>query len=47
VYPAAGLVNYFRGDTLAIINYDETGYDEIADIVINDKLSNVIKKLMV
>ncbi len=45
VYPAAGLIRYFRGDTLAIINMDETPYDYSADIVIHDKLSNVINKL--
>ena len=47
VYPAAGLVRYFKGDTLAIINYDETGYDYTSDIVIHDKLSNVIDKIMI
>ena len=47
VYPAAGLVRYFKGDTLAIINYDETGYDYTADIVIHDKISNVIDKIMI
>ena len=45
VYPAAGYVDSFHGDKLVIINYDSTPYDYMADLVINDKLSNVMKKL--
>ena len=45
VYPAAGLVNYFHGKYLVIINLDETPYDLKADLVIHDKLGNVFSKL--
>lgn len=45
VYPAAGLVNYFHGKYLVIINLDETSYDSKANLVIHDKLSNVFSKL--
>lgn len=45
VYPAAGLINYFHGKYLVIINLDKTEYDDKADLVINDKLSNVFSKL--
>ena len=45
VYPAAGLINYFHGKYLVIINLDETPYDDKADLVIHDKLSNVFSKL--
>ena len=45
VYPAAGYVDSFHGDKLVIINYDSTPYDYMADLVINDKLSNVVSKL--
>ena len=45
VYPAAGLINYFHGKYLVIINLDETPYDDKADLVINDKLSHVFSKL--
>ena len=45
VNPAAYLVNYFQGNNLVIINKQKTPYDYKADLVINDKLSNVIKKL--
>lgn len=45
VYPAANLINYFRGKYLILINKDKTNYDSMADIVIHDKLGNVFKEL--
>lgn len=45
VYPASGLINYFRGKNLVLINKDKTSFDNIADLVINDKLGNVFSKL--
>lgn len=42
VYPAAGLVNYFAGKTLAIINKSPTPADKDADIVINDSIGKVL-----
>lgn len=45
VYPAAGFVRYFNGDTLAIINKDATVYDNNCDIVIHDDLVKVFKQL--
>ena len=33
VYPAAGLVNYFRGDDLVIVNRERTPQDGAADLV--------------
>lgn len=45
VYPAAGLVRYFRGNTLAIINKDATQSDEYCDIVIHDAISSTLKKI--
>lgn len=35
VYPAAGLVSYFTGDTLAIVNRDPTPQDAAADLLIS------------
>lgn len=35
VYPAAGLINYFHGDTLAIVNRDATPQDSKADLLIS------------
>lgn len=45
VYPAAGLIRYYRGDRLVLINRDETPYDHCADLVIHDSLGNVFAKL--
>lgn len=38
VYPAAGLINYYRGDKLVLINRDATPYDRRADLVIHDAI---------
>ena len=45
VYPAAGLINYYRGKRLVLINRDETPYDDRADLVIHDTLGNVFSLL--
>ena len=42
VYPAAGLINYFRGKDLVLINKSETGYDSQATLVINDSIGKVL-----
>lgn len=41
VYPAAGLVNYYQGNRLVLINRDETPYDRYADLVFHDSLGDV------
>lgn len=45
VYPASGLINYFKGKYLVIINRDTTNYDYIADLVINMGLKDVFEKI--
>ena len=45
VYPAAGLLRYYRGNRLVLINRDETPYDHQADLVIHDSLGNVFSQL--
>lgn len=45
VYPAAGLLRYYRGNRLVLINRDETPYDSEADLVIHDRLGNVFSQL--
>ena len=45
VYPAAGMIRYFRGKHLVLINKTITSYDASADLVIHDALGNVIKQL--
>ena len=45
VYPASGLINYYNGNKLVLINRDVTPFDRIANLVINDSLGNVFKEL--
>ncbi len=45
VYPAAGLIRYYRGNRLVLINRDETPYDSRADLVFHDSLGNIFSKL--
>ena len=45
VYPAAGLIEYYQGKRLVLINRDETPYDGRADLVIRDSLGNVFGQL--
>ena len=47
VYPAAGLITYFRGKNLVIINKDITPYDRIATLIINDDLKKVFSNLKI
>ncbi|MCI7301673.1 NAD-dependent protein deacylase [Ihubacter massiliensis] len=42
VYPAAGLINYFGGKNLILINKSETQYDSRASLVINDSIGAVL-----
>ncbi len=42
VYPAAGLIKYYRGKSLILINKSATPYDNLANIVINDSLGSVM-----
>ena len=41
VYPAAGLIDYYRGNKLVLINRDKTGRDSQADLVIHDSIGKV------
>ncbi len=45
VYPAAGLLQYFGGKYLALINRDATPMDRNADLVIRDKVGQVLGSL--
>lgn len=42
VYPAAGLINYYQGDKLVLINRDATSYDNKADLIISDQIGKVL-----
>lgn len=45
VYPAAGLINYYHGNRLVLINRDATPYDSAADLVLHESLGAVFSKL--
>ena len=42
VYPAAGLIDYFRGKNLVLINKSSTSADNKADLVIHDAIGKVL-----
>ena len=42
VYPAAGLIDYFRGKNLVLINKSSTSADSKADLIINDAIGKVL-----
>ena len=45
VYPAASLIDYFRGRYLIVINRDKTPRDGMADLVINEPIGQVFEKI--
>ena len=45
VYPAAGLIRYFRGRKLVVINMSPTQSDSNADLLIADKIGDVLGSL--
>lgn len=47
VYPAAGLLRYFRGQHLVLINRDATPLDSQADLVLHEKVGEVLSRLTV
>ena len=46
VYPAAGLIDYFNGKNLVLINKSETSADRRADIVIHEAIGEVFTEIM-
>ena len=45
VYPAAGLVNYYRGNRMVLINRDVTPYDHQADLVFHQSMGEIFTQL--
>jgi len=45
VYPAAGLINYYRGNKLVLVNLSATPYDDRADLVIHEKIGEVFSQI--
>ena len=46
VYPAAGLIHYFRGKHLVLINKSSTSADNMAELVINENIGEVFRQVM-
>ena len=47
VYPAAGLINYFNGSKLVLINKSETPYDNLASLVINEAIGETLSQIKI
>ena len=47
VYPAAGLINYFNGKYLVLINKSETPYDDLASLVINEAIGETLSQIKI
>ena len=47
VYPAAGLLRYYYGKKLVLINMDPTPYDKKADLVIHGPIGQVLGQIQV
>ncbi len=45
VYPAAGMIRYYRGNKLVLINRSSTPYDNYANLVFHDSLGNVFEEI--
>lgn len=45
VYPAAGLVEYYSGNRMVLINRDKTPYDHRADLVFHESLGEIFNQL--
>ena len=46
VYPAAGLINYYSGNRLVLINKSETPYDSYANLVIHESIGRVLSQVV-
>lgn len=46
VYPAAGLINYFKGKNLVLINKSKTDYDLLDSLVINEAIGETLNKII-
>lgn len=47
VYPAAGLVNYYRGRRLVLINKSPTPYDSHADLILAGPIGEILGQIVV
>lgn len=47
VYPAAGLIDYYRGNKLVLINKDATPMDRRADLLVQGKIGEILGQIEV
>lgn len=47
VYPAAGLLRYYRGGRIVLINRDATAYDEEADLILRQRVGEIFSTLTI
>lgn len=47
VYPAAGLINYYRGERLVLVNKTPTPYDNRADLILTGKIGELFSQIKV
>lgn len=47
VYPAAGMIDYYHGNKLVLINKDETARDSVADYSIHGKIGEILDRIKV
>lgn len=45
VYPAAGLVRYYNGNKLVLVNKESTSYDDYATLTINEPIGEVFSRI--
>lgn len=45
VYPAAGLLQYYNGSKLVLINKQKTSYDKYANLILNEKIGEVFAQI--
>ena len=47
VYPAAGLIDYYKGNKLVVINKAPTSRDAMADLVISGPIGEILSQIEV
>ena len=47
VYPAAGLIDYYRGNKLVLVNKSATPMDERADLLVQGSIGEIFSKIEV
>ncbi|MGN1138311.1 MAG: SIR2 family NAD-dependent protein deacylase, partial [Ruminococcus sp.] len=46
VYPAAGMIRYYTGDKLVLINRDETPMDNLANLIFHESVGELLGKVV-